>query len=57
MEVIRKLCLVANWLCIGGAAVVLMVGGIFGDGIAILFGVGALVIAVVVHKVINWVFY
>jgi len=59
-EVIRKIGLVANWFVLGGAGILLTVAGLFLDStqdkLNLGLGVALLVIAFVLHKIINWIF-
>ncbi len=61
-EVLRKLGLVANWLCLGSPGIILTFLGLFVEdkqedqAIFLIFGIALFVMALVAHKVINWVF-
>ena len=59
-EVIRKLGLVANWLVLGGVGFFFTAAGLFLGGnqqeFNLGFGIALLVIAYVVHRIVNWVF-
>ena len=59
-EVIRKIGLVANWFVIGGVGILFTAAGLFFDGtqdeLNLGLGVALLVIAFVLHKIINWIF-
>ncbi|MBI05333.1 MAG: hypothetical protein CMI96_05895 [Pelagibacteraceae bacterium] len=59
-EVIRKLGLVANWFVLGGVGILFTAAGLFFDGTQdqfnLGFGIALLVIALVLHKIINWIF-
>ena len=60
-EVLRKISLLSNWLMLGGTGILFTGGSLFGagtqDGFLLGFGVVLLVVAVILHKVINWIFY
>ena len=57
-EIVRKICLVVNWVALGGLGIFLSVGGLFSDDTGLISGLGfaALVLAFIVHKTINWIF-
>jgi len=58
MEVIRKLCLVANWLFFGGIGIFVSVA-ILADAnmtLSFLVMIVFLILGLIVQKVINWVF-
>jgi len=59
-EVIRKIGLVANWFVLGGVGIFLTATGLFLDStqdeLNLGIGVALLVIAFVLHKIINWIF-
>ena len=57
MEVIRKLCLVANWLFFGGFAIVTGIMIISESEFLLLFlSLGFIIVGLIVQKIINWVF-
>ena len=59
-EVLRKIGLVGNWLILGGTGIILTAAGLFGGGnqdqFNLVFGIFLLVIALILHKIINWIF-
>ena len=59
-EVLRKLGLVANWSVLGGLGILLTSAGLFVDGtqdeLNLGLGVALLVMAFIVHKILNWIF-
>ena len=59
MEVIRKLCLVANWLFFGGIALFIVIVTTVDEDIPnVLLWVtaGSLIAGFIVQKIVNWVF-
>ena len=60
-EVLRKIGLVGNWFILGGAGVLFTGAGLFfegsQDGFNLGFGLALIVMAFIVHKIINWIFY
>ena len=57
MEVIRKLCLVANWLFFGGFAIVTGIMILSESEFLLLFlSLGFIIVGLIVQKIINWVF-
>ncbi len=59
-EVLRKIGLVINWFILGGAGILFTGVGLFlegtQDGFNLGLGVDLLVMAVIVHKILNWIF-
>ena len=59
-EVLRKIGLVVNWFLLGGTGILFACAGLFLDGTQdefnLGFGVALIVIALILHKVINWIF-
>jgi hypothetical protein len=59
-EVLRKLGLVANWSVLGGLGILFTGAGLFVDGtqdeLNLGLGVALLVMAFIVHKILNWIF-
>jgi len=55
-EVIRKLCLVANWGVLGGSGLLFTIFSFFDDQKMIFLGIGLLITAFIIHHIINWVF-
>ena len=59
-EVLRKIGLVGNWLVLGGGGIFITAAGLLGGGsqdqFNLIFGIVLLVIALIAHKIINWVF-
>jgi hypothetical protein len=59
-EVLRKIGLVGNWVILGGAGILLTGAGLFldgtQDGFNLGLGVALLVMAFIVHKILNWIF-
>jgi hypothetical protein len=60
-EVLRKIGLVVNWFILGGAGVLFTGAGLFfegtQDGLNLGIGLALLVMALIVHKILNWIFY
>ena len=59
-EVLRKIGLVANWFVLGGLGILFTGAGLFfegtQDGFNLGLGVALLVMALIVHKTLNWIF-
>ena len=59
-EVLRKIGLVANWFFFGGIGIFCTLAGLFGGGTQDNFnlglGVALLILALILHKIINWIF-
>ena len=61
LEVIRKICLAANWVIIGLGGIVFAGAGLFFEGTQdqfnLIFGIVLIILAFIIHRITNWIFY